>query len=139
MAHSVSSGSNSAHALAVDAGGRYLIAGRSDAGAFVARVTAAGGLDTTFADAGSVVVPGCDARGLVVMSNGRIAAGGSCGGRLAALVLTAGGSLDASFNGDGIARGIEGGSGYGLAARANGTIVVGGLVNGQLGAVGFLP
>lgn len=94
--------------LALDGAGRILVGGSSvDAAGhyrvYVARLTSAGAIDTTFGTNGFTILPSPKNANvtfggrLALDSKGRIVVVGSGGGNLAAWRLTASGALDASF------------------------------------------
>jgi uncharacterized delta-60 repeat protein len=99
-------------ALAVDSQGRAVVALAEAEGIFVARLEPDGRPDLSFGSSGKASIP-CDCRGLVpsvrIDSQGRIniegdrsaSSGSTEGEESLAVRLTAAGSLDASFGGDG--------------------------------------
>jgi uncharacterized delta-60 repeat protein len=120
-------------ALARQADGRILVAGRSSAaGAVVARLRATGALDPDFGSGGRVTLPGGgSASAVLVQPDGRIVVAGNASGSAMMTVtrLLANGAPDPTFDGDGTAT-IDFGSLADLAAGAalqpDGRIVVAG-------------
>jgi uncharacterized delta-60 repeat protein len=120
-------------AIARQANGRILVAGRSTAGgAVVARLRATGALDPDFGGDGRVTLPGAgSASAVVVQPDGKIIVAGNAGGSQVMTVtrLTSNGTPDTTFDGDGTAT-IDFGSLADLAAGAalqpDGRIVVAG-------------
>jgi len=100
-------GDDFALAMARQANGRILLAGRSTtAGAVVARLRANGNLDPDFAGDGRLTLPGGGSlRAVLVQPNGRIVVAGNVGGSAAMTVmrLRSDGSPDTTFDGDGTA------------------------------------
>ena len=127
-----------ATAIAVDPQGRIVAAGTADAvegepptTIAVARLTADGRLDPTFAGDGRAEVdvgPFANVRDVALDPSGRIVLGGSSGGDLIAVRLLADGSPDTAFSLDGIARADAGGSesGGSMVLAADGRPTVGG-------------
>jgi uncharacterized delta-60 repeat protein len=120
-------------ALARQADGRILVAGRSTAaGAVVARLRANGALDPDFGTGGRVTLPGGgSASAVLVQPDRKIVVAGNAAGNATMTVtrLLPGGAPDPSFDGDGTAT-IDFGSLADLAAGAalqpDGKIVVAG-------------
>jgi len=120
-------------AMARQADGRILIAGRSSAaGAVVVRLRANGTLDADFDGDGRVTLPGAgSASAVLVQPDGRIVVAGNSNGNEVMTVtrLQPNGSPDATFDGDGTAT-IDFGSLSDLASdavlQADGKIVVAG-------------
>lgn len=112
------------------AGGRATKPGSFEFVPFVARLTAAGALDTTFSDDGVVLgdSPG-GVSALAVDSGGRILTGGSSVTR-----YTATGTLDSSFSGDGTEPMPSAGDVVRIFAEPAGTV----LVVSRIAAVGWL-
>jgi uncharacterized delta-60 repeat protein len=94
-------------AMAVQANGRILVAGRSSAaGAVVARLRANGALDPDFGAGGRVTLPGGGSASVVLVAADRkIVVAGNAGGSQAMTVtrLNPNGSLDAAFGAGGTA------------------------------------
>lgn len=96
-----------AFALAVDASGRPVVAGRSNDHTTLVRMTTAGGFDTTFNGAGYVQrqIPGASSSRLssvAVRPDGKIIAAGIANGPLAVVRYLDNGTPDATFDGDGL-------------------------------------
>jgi uncharacterized delta-60 repeat protein/uncharacterized repeat protein (TIGR01451 family) len=132
-----------ANAIAVDASGRSIVAGRvAGAGASrfaLARYTAAGVLDTTFGSGGRVITAiGDDSSAFAITldAQGRIVVAGTSTVKRGGFYVTdfavarydVNGTLDATFDGDGVAVTDVGGFGLPTAIAIDGTgrIVVGG-------------
>lgn len=125
-----------AYAVALDPGGKVLLAGSTNNGVKdnfeVVRLTSAGGLDTTFNGSGVAVLTlssGMDvARDLEVLPNGNILAAGSAGTQFALVLFDTNGNLVTTFGGgDGIALTSLFGSndlGHAMAVQDDGMIVV---------------
>lgn len=96
-------------ALALDSAGRYVVAGQAASGFAVARMTAAGAMDTTFSGDGVVTTAfgqNAAATGVALQPDGKVVAGGTVlageeEADMAAARYTAGGQPDSSFSGDG--------------------------------------
>jgi uncharacterized delta-60 repeat protein len=103
--------SSAAAAAAIQADGKIVLAGSCYNGAThafaLARLNANGVLDPTFGSGGKVVVPfgefRSEARAVVIQPDGRIVAAGSTADDIAVVRLNPNGTLDSSFDGDGIA------------------------------------
>jgi uncharacterized delta-60 repeat protein len=131
-------------AVAVQADGKIVLAGLSLKGGStsiaVVRYNTNGSLDASFGGDGVVVTSiGNDAVAIAVaiQTDGRIVVAGSAGGLFALVRYNTNGSLDTSFDGDGIVTtaidaGLDGGSA--VAIQTDGRIVVSGFASG-LGAV----
>ncbi|WP_055523290.1 DUF11 domain-containing protein [Streptomyces graminilatus] len=133
-----------ANAVALQADGKIVVVGMSwrdyeDCCWFVvARYNADGTLDNTFSGDGRVFADfdaPTEARDVAIDAGGRIVAAGVTGGEMAVLRLTADGTPDTTFGGDGTVTANpagpslqEGGDGRALALQADGKIVVGGEV-----------
>jgi uncharacterized delta-60 repeat protein len=130
-----------AAALARDAAGRYVLAGRAGPTLLVYRFDAAGMADASFGSGGHavVVVPATNALreldALAVRSDGRILVGGARGNthgpNLFVAQLAEGGAPDPSWNGTGLVdleapTGYESLWAYTLAVDGDGSVVVGG-------------
>ena len=100
-----SSGTDYAHAVALQRDGKIVAAGKSGNDFALARYNADGTLDTTFDSDGKVttsVSSGGDiANSVAVQPNGRIVAAGISNGEFAVVRYNRDGSLDTSFDGDG--------------------------------------
>jgi uncharacterized delta-60 repeat protein len=99
-------GTEFGHAMARQADGRILVAGRTDpGGAVVARLRARGSLDPTFDGDGRVELPGGIGKAVLVQADGKIVVAGNTAGTQAMTVtrLLPNGSLDTTFDGDGTA------------------------------------
>ncbi len=126
-------GDDFGEAMARQANGRILVAGRSSAGgAVVARLLATGALDPAFGGDGRVTLPGGgSASAVLVQPDRKILVAGNAGGSAMMTVtrLTPNGSPDATFDGDGTAT-IDFGSladlAGGAALQPDGKIVVAG-------------
>jgi uncharacterized delta-60 repeat protein len=126
-------GDDFGEAMARQADGRILVAGRSTAaGAVVARLRATGALDPDFGGDGRVTLPGGgSASAVLVQPDRRIVVVGNASGSAMMTVtrLTPSGSLDTTFDGDGTAT-IDFGSladlAGGAALQPDGKIVVAG-------------
>ncbi|MFF5496835.1 calcium-binding protein [Streptomyces aquilus] len=101
----------------------------------VARYTTDGSLDTTFGGGDGWISPGLaggaeDAAGVAVLPDGKILAGARAGGDFALVRLLPNGTLDTSFDGDGIVDtsfGAEGGAiAKDMVVQSNGKIVLAG-------------
>lgn len=101
------------NAVAVDSSGRIVVAGKAIVGGVdeivVARLNSNGTLDTSFNGSGVALTPigtGAGAQALVIQPDGKIVAGGSARlgdlGDFAVVRYNTGGSLDTSFDADGI-------------------------------------
>ena len=120
-------------AMARQANGRILVAGRSSAaGAVVARLRASGALDPDFDGDGRVTLPGGgSANAVLVQPDRRIVVVGNASGSstMAVTRLNRNGSLDTTFDGDGTAT-IDFGSladlAHDVVLQPDGKIVVGG-------------
>ncbi|MET0510504.1 MAG: hypothetical protein ABW135_02315 [Thermoleophilaceae bacterium] len=120
-------------AMARQANGRILVAGRSSAaGAVVARLRASGALDPDFDGDGRVTLPGGgSANAVLVQPDRRIVVVGNASGSAMMTVtrLNRNGSLDTTFDGDGTAT-IDFGSladlAHDVVLQPDGKIVVGG-------------
>ena len=120
-------------AMARQANGRILVAGRSSAaGAVVARLRASGALDPDFDGDGRVTLPGGgSANAVLVQPDRRIVVVGNASGNatMAVTRLNRNGSLDTTFDGDGTAT-IDFGSladlAHDVVLQPDGKIVVGG-------------
>jgi uncharacterized delta-60 repeat protein len=131
-------GDDFGEAMARQADGRILVAGRSSAaGAVVARLRAGGTLDPDFGGGGRVTLPGGGSvSAILVQPDRRIVVAGNAGGSAAMTVtrLKPDGSPDTTFDGDGTAT-IDFGSLADLAAGAalqpDGRIVVAGYAQGS--------
>jgi uncharacterized delta-60 repeat protein len=131
-------------AVAVQADGKIVVAGLSLKGSSssiaVVRYNANGSPDTSFDGDGVVVTSiGNDAvaNAVAIQTDGRIVVAGSAGGLFAVVRYDTSGSLDTSFDGDGIATtaidtGLDGGNA--VAIQTDGRIVVSGFASG-VGAV----
>ena len=135
-----------ANAMVLQPDGRIVLAGRSDGDFALARYTASGALDTTFAAVGYVttpVGPGFDiAYGLTLMPWGRLVAVGSArvsasaqGTVVAAVAYNADGSLDTYF-GDG-GKTMQRVSGFTGAPDETVYAVQSDLAGGRMWAVGY--
>jgi uncharacterized delta-60 repeat protein len=132
-------GFDEARAVALDAHGRIVVAGRSGFRFALARYTPKGRLDSTFGDGGRVLTDfgfPAQAFGLAIQPGGRIVAGGWAddGGYDFALArYHADGRLDRDFGSDGLVlTDIGGGTfdqAFALAARPNGSLVLAGTSN----------
>jgi uncharacterized delta-60 repeat protein len=137
-------GQDEAYSLAIQTDGRIVVAGRARmAGNYefaLARYNSDGSLDTTFDSDGRVTTPigpgTAEVRSLVIQSDGKIAAGGRASNGsnfdFALARYNAGGSLDTSFDGDGIVMTAIGGAAdeiYGLVLQTDGKLVAAGRAN----------
>ena len=135
---------SSSDAVALQADGKIVVAGSSVNGAnssiAVVRYNTNGSLDTSFDSDGVVLTAiGNDAVGkaMAIQTDGRIVVAGSAGGLFAVVRYNTNGSLDTSFDGDGIVTtaidtGLDGGNA--VAIQTAGKIVVAGFASGA-GAV----
>ena len=101
-----SSSGDTVAAVALQSDGKIVVAGTSGDDFAVARLTAAGALDTTFSSDGKVTVDigsgSADrARAMVLDSDGKIVVAGISDEDFAVVRLTAAGALDTDFDGDG--------------------------------------
>jgi uncharacterized delta-60 repeat protein len=104
-------GADQAFAIALDSGGRAVVAGQGSGQFGVARYNADGSLDATFGSGGKTTTTFFDEAsavsfGIVIQPDGNIAAGGGTGGgtitsRFAVARYLPDGSLDSSFGTDG--------------------------------------
>lgn len=133
-----------ANAVTLQADGKIVVVGMSwreyeDCCWFVvARYNPDGTLDNTFSDDGRVfadIAGPTEAKDVAIDSSGRIVVAGYTGGHMAVLRLTADGTPDTTFGGDGTVTANpagpvlqEGGDGRALALQPDGKIVVGGEV-----------
>jgi uncharacterized delta-60 repeat protein len=119
-------------AMARQANGRILVAGRSSAaGAVVARLRANGMLDPDFGGDGRVTLPGGGSARAVLVHPGKVVVAGNASGSQVMTVTRLGsnGSPDATFDGDGTATLDFGGLAdlaYGALRQPDGKIVVAG-------------
>jgi uncharacterized delta-60 repeat protein len=126
-----------ARAVAIQADGKIVAAGRAGPGAHsqfaLARYETDGTLDTSFAGDGKVttnLTDGTDsAAGMAIQPNGKIVVAGSADGRFAAARYRTDGSLDSAFGGDGTVttnfpNGTE--SAFDVALQPDGNIVAAG-------------
>jgi uncharacterized delta-60 repeat protein len=135
-----SSFSNSADyalAVAVQADGKIVAAGRCGGDFCIVRYTLTGGLDTSFNGNGRVSsvfgASGNEARALVLQPDGKILVAGGCSDATVTTEIclarfTAAGALDTTFNATGTARlnaGAEASSARSLALQGDGKILVG--------------
>ncbi len=129
------SSNDQAHAIVVDSSGKVIVAGVSNNDFAVIRLNTNGTLDNTFDTDGkfTVNVAGTDtAYGVTIDGGGRIVAAGSsfigASANFAVIRLNTGGSLDTSFDTDGITETTFGLNDFGtsVAIDGNGRIVVGG-------------
>ncbi|MEQ1861133.1 MAG: Calx-beta domain-containing protein [Chthoniobacteraceae bacterium] len=140
------------YAVALDAGGNIVIAGSANVAAtdvastdfFVARLTSAGVLDTTFGGTGFVLTdfgsPTEEARGVAVQGDGMIVVAGTSGGDIALARFTPLGALDTGFDTDGKVTTNAGGGGdqgRAVALQADGKIVVAGTNGADFVAVRY--
>lgn len=136
---SVTSGTNQANDVAIQADGKIVAAGFATPGGpwrrhfAVARYLSDGTLDTSFGDGGTVVtafgVSGV-ANAVVLLPNQKIVLAGTNGGGFALARYLSDGTLDASFgNGGKVATTLPGGAGgsaYAVTLQPDGKIVAGG-------------
>jgi uncharacterized delta-60 repeat protein len=100
---------NEANALAIDASGRIVVAGKVYSGwghhFALARLNPNGSLDPSFSGDGKVITgfgwTSSEAHSLIINSNGKILAVGAAGSFFALARYNSNGSLDTSFGGDG--------------------------------------
>ena len=130
------------NAVGIDSQGRIVVAGAQTVsnmpGGFVARFTAAGALDTTFAPGGTdgdgvVSLAGTGPRSLlslVVLGNDKILAGGRVSGALTVVRYTTDGTLDTTFDGDGTVTESGASEASELAVQSDGKIVALGYTSG---------
>ena len=126
-------GTEFGEAIARQADGRVLVAGRSSAGgAVVARLRATGALDPDFGSGGRVTLPGGGSLSAVLVQPDRniVVAGNASGSAMMTVTrLTPDGSLDATFGGGGtttVAFGSLANPLGGAARRPDGKIVIAG-------------
>jgi uncharacterized delta-60 repeat protein len=137
-------GDDFGQAVARQADGRILVAGRSTAaGAVVARLRTNGALDPGFGGDGRVTLGPGSARAVLVQPDRRILVAGNLAGNAAMSVarLLPNGAPDTSFGGDGTAElGFGSGSAIvgGAALQPDGKVVVAGSAGGGRFAVGRL-
>jgi uncharacterized delta-60 repeat protein len=119
-----------ANAIALQPDGKIVVAGYSGSSFAVARYDSSGTLDPTFSGDGKVTTGFANpAAGyaLVIQPDGGIVVAGQEGGSFALARYTAGGVLDPTFSGDGLATTeiVPGGvsAAYGLARQADGALV----------------
>lgn len=128
---------NEAQSAAIQSDGKIVVAGFSNSGAdydfALARYNSDGSLDTTFDSDGKVTTAigtGHDfAYSVAIQSDGKIIAAGATSGDFAVARYNANGSLDTSFDTDGIITtsiGASGDTGYSVALDAAGKIIVAG-------------
>ena len=131
--------SSLAHAIALQSDGKIVVAGEALVSGYydfaVARFNADGSLDTTFDSDGklttSIYSSGTEvAHSVAIQSDGKIVVAGVSGsGQFAVVRYNANGSLDTTFDSDGIVStpvGTGVGTGYSLAIQPDGKIVVAG-------------
>ena len=93
-----------AEAIALQGDGKILLAGVSGPDWAVARLNSDGSFDTSFSDDGKLLIDfgqHAIAKGLALQSDGKIVLAGELDNRIALVRLTADGTLDTSFNGNG--------------------------------------
>ena len=93
-----------AAAVAVQADGKFVVAGTSDGNFVLARYGADGALDPSFSGDGLVTTDlggTDDGQGVAIQTDGKIVVAGGSGGNFALARYTTGGGLDPSFSGDG--------------------------------------
>jgi uncharacterized delta-60 repeat protein len=117
--------------LAIAPDGRIVLAGSNDfSRPFVARLTATGEMDATFANGGRLIfASGTAAKGVAVQPDGKILVTGNfgAGDKVVLYRLTTTGSPDIGFGGgDGFTDTVTG-QGFDVAVRPDGRIVVAGL------------
>lgn len=136
-----SSGSDWAHALALQPDGKVLAGGEVAAGAnsnmAVARYDVDGELDLSFGTAGLKIIvidAVSSAHAIGVLSDGRIAVGGTSNGQFGAAMLQANGPLDLGFSNDGRVTHVQGAmsEGSALAIQSDGRLLIAG--NSVMGA-----
>ena len=140
-------GDDQGFGVAVQSGGKILVAGESNGNIALLRYNGDGSLDTSFAGNGKVIedLGGSDgASGLVVLPDGKILVSGSSNTDVVLLRFNADGTLDSTFSGNGkVTANIGGdfwlnGSGIsGATLQADGKILVSGQSNGDIGVVRF--
>lgn len=132
-----------ARALAIQPDGKVVVVGYAtfnDQAFVVARLTSAGVLDGTFGSGGIVTTaPAAQSQGraLAIQSDGKMVVGGASNGGFAVLRYLSDGSLDASFDGDGVvftAVGVPNAGVNDLVLQTNGRIAA---VGNALGGFGF--
>lgn len=131
-------GSSEAYAVAVQSDGKIVVAGEAEGNIGIVRYNPNGSLDTTFDTDGRVETQGGIATSMAIQVDGKIVVAGYGEGTGNADFVAArynpDGSLDSSFDGDGIARtpvGTGDDEAYGVTIQPNSKIVVAGWgVNG---------
>ena len=135
--------------IAVQPDGKVLLAGGADTvdDLFVVRYNPDGSLDATFGDGGKVLIDAGNstANAVALQDDGKIVLVGSSGsnglGNVVVARLLPDGSLDTSFDTDGIQSVFLGGNSaaFAVAIAAEGKIVAGGHANSKVGVLRFLP
>jgi len=141
-------GTDTARAVAIDANGKIVAAGFTATSFALVRLNANGSPDTTFSGDGKVttqVGDRAEAYSLLIQSDGKIVIGGTIVvnnyGSFALARYNTDGSLDTSFDGDGIFSSDFGNQwtdyAYALAQQDDGKIIASGTVNSDLAVVRF--
>ncbi len=139
----VGTGNDYVNDMALQADGKIVLVGYTDnnvtnADVAVVRLNSNGTLDTTFNDTGKFNTPIASGQAfdslsaVVIQPDGKIVAAGTDGTNFAALRFNTNGTLDTTFDGDGIANvsfGSTRGSATSVALQADGRIVLGGSIN----------
>jgi uncharacterized delta-60 repeat protein len=138
-------GTDHAEAVAIQADGKIVVVGSTSNGdnIAVARLTAAGALDTSFDTDGLKTIDftgaGESGNAVVIQSDGKIVIAGTTGSNFAFVRLNAAdGSFDTTFNGTGKQTADLGGTdiAYSVALQSNGAIVAAGTIsNSDFGVV----
>lgn len=135
----------SAGAVAIQSTGKIVITGNSSLGHVIARFNTNGSLDTSFDVDGTVITPLANGgSALAVLSDGKVLAGGNFDNGsdhdFAVLRYNPNGSLDTTFDGDGMATMDFGGSDgvSALAVQADGSIVTAGSSDDDFGVARFM-
>uniref|UniRef100_UPI00262434A2 DUF4347 domain-containing protein n=1 Tax=Zoogloea sp. TaxID=49181 RepID=UPI00262434A2 len=136
VTQAIGTGDDEAYAVALQADGKILVAGRTVNGTFfdfaVLRYTADGLLDTTFGGGDGIVITDFGASSndtvsaVLVQSDGKIVVGGTSANDFAVARYLSDGTLDTSFSGDGkqtLDIAIANDEGRGLALQTDGKIV----------------
>ncbi len=131
-----------AYSVALQANGKIVVAGSVATGTphfSIVRLNADGSFDSTFGTDGIVSVPigaADTAYSVAVQTNGKIVAAGASDNDIAVVRLNANGTLDPSFDGDGIVKTniIGSDQGFALALQPNGKIAVAGYASNITGS-----